>query len=63
MFRSDHVPFWEAGLPALMLTDTAEFRNPNYHRTTDTALTLDPSFWRSVTAATLVSVGSLAIPV
>lgn len=63
MFRSDHVPFWEAGLPAVMLTDTAEFRNPNYHRATDTALTLDPSFWRSVVAAVLVSVGSLAVPV
>jgi Zn-dependent M28 family amino/carboxypeptidase len=63
MFRSDHVPFWEASLPAVMLTDTAEFRNPHYHRTTDTAATLDPSFWRSVVAATLVSVASLAAPV
>jgi Zn-dependent M28 family amino/carboxypeptidase len=63
MFRSDHVPFWEAGLPAVMLTDTAEFRNPNYHLATDTALTLDQSFWRSVVAATLVGIGSLAVPV
>jgi Zn-dependent M28 family amino/carboxypeptidase len=63
MFRSDHVPFWEAGLPAVMLTDTAEFRNPNYHRTTDTALTLDQMFWRNVVAAVLVGVGGLAVPV
>src|SRR5262249_43976380 len=26
VFRSDHAPFWEAGIPALMWTDTAEFR-------------------------------------
>ncbi len=28
---SDHSPFWDAGLPAVMITDTAFFRNPNYH--------------------------------
>jgi Zn-dependent M28 family amino/carboxypeptidase len=43
-FRSDHAPFWEAGIPALMWTDTAEFRNPNYHRPTDTPETLDYAF-------------------
>ena len=25
---SDHASFWEAGLPALRVTDTAFFRNP-----------------------------------
>lgn len=29
--RSDHAPFWDAGYPAVFLTDTGEFRNPNYH--------------------------------
>lgn len=29
--RSDHAPFWDAGYPALMITDTANFRNPHYH--------------------------------
>lgn len=29
--RSDHAPFWDAEVPALMITDTAEFRNPHYH--------------------------------
>ncbi len=62
LFRSDHVAFWEAGLPALMLTDTAEFRNPNYHRPTDTAETLVSEFWRDVVAATLSSVATLAHP-
>ena len=44
LLRSDHAPFWRAGIPALMWTDTAEFRNPNYHRPTDTPETLDYEF-------------------
>ena len=42
--RSDHAAFWQFGYPALMLTDTANFRNPHYHRSTDTFETLDLSF-------------------
>lgn len=41
--RSDHFPFWEKQIPAVMLTDTAEFRNANYHRETDTPDTLNYS--------------------
>jgi hypothetical protein len=48
-FRSDHAPFWSKGIPALMWTDTAEFRNPNYHRPTDTPDTLDYEFMAGVT--------------
>ncbi len=29
--RSDHSAFWDAGYPAIMITDTANFRNPRYH--------------------------------
>ena len=47
--RSDHDPFWRAGHCAVMWTDTAEFRNPHYHRNTDTPDTLDYDFLRSVT--------------
>ena len=39
--RSDHLAFWQAGLPCLMLTDSANFRNPNYHRPSDTEDTLN----------------------
>lgn len=39
--RSDHAPFWWAGYPALFFTDTADFRNKNYHEKTDTWNTLD----------------------
>lgn len=42
--RSDHAPFWDAGWPAVMLTDTANFRNPHYHEPADTPETLDPAF-------------------
>jgi hypothetical protein len=38
---SDHWSYWQHGLPALMVTDTAFLRNPNYHRPTDTPETLD----------------------
>ncbi len=39
--RSDHASFWRVGYPALMVADTANFRNPNYHKATDTPETLD----------------------
>jgi hypothetical protein len=39
--RSDHAPFWRAGIPAVMISDTANFRNPHYHRRTDTPDTVD----------------------
>jgi hypothetical protein len=41
---SDHASFWDAGMPALMVTDTAFFRNPNYHLPSDTIDTLDFTF-------------------
>lgn len=41
---SDHAPFWDAGWPAVMITDTAYFRNPNYHLPSDSIETLDFGF-------------------
>ncbi|MEO0446286.1 MAG: M28 family peptidase [Verrucomicrobiota bacterium] len=38
---SDHWSFWQVGVPAVMLTDTAPFRNPHYHQSTDTIHELD----------------------
>ncbi len=38
---SDQWSFWQFGWPALMVTDTAPFRNPNYHTPGDTPETLD----------------------
>ncbi|MFP2934056.1 M28 family peptidase [Pyxidicoccus sp. 3LG] len=38
---SDHASFWEQGYRAVMVTDTAFFRNPRYHEAGDTWDTLD----------------------
>ncbi len=38
---SDHLNYWKFGFSALMITDTAFFRNKNYHEKTDTLETLD----------------------
>ena len=39
--RSDHSAFWHHGFRAVMVTDTAFFRNKNYHQETDTIDTLN----------------------
>jgi Zn-dependent M28 family amino/carboxypeptidase len=46
--RSDHTPFWQAGIPSIMWTDTSEFRNPHYHCASDTPETLDYDFMSGV---------------
>jgi aminopeptidase YwaD len=46
--RSDNASFWSNGLPALLLTDTADLRNPHYHRASDTSRTLDYAFMAEV---------------
>ncbi|NJM68941.1 MAG: M28 family peptidase [Scytonema sp. RU_4_4] len=46
--QSDHAPFWDAGYPAMMVTDTAFMRNPNYHKLSDTIDTLDLDFLTGV---------------
>lgn len=38
---SDHRSFWEVGIPALMVTDTALFRDASYHLPSDTPERLD----------------------
>ncbi len=40
---SDQWSFWKHDYPAIMVTGTAPFRNPNYHLPEDTAETLDYS--------------------
>jgi len=46
--RSDHVPFWDNGYPAIMVTDTANMRNPHYHQASDRIETLDLDFLAGV---------------
>lgn len=38
---SDHLNYWPYGINALMITDTAFYRNKAYHKKDDTALRLD----------------------
>ena len=38
---SDHWSFWQEGYPALMVTDTAPFRYPHYHRPSATPEKID----------------------
>ena len=38
---SDHASFWKNDYPAFMITDTAFFRNPNYHEVNDSIETIN----------------------
>lgn len=53
--RSDHDPFWQAGFGAIMITDTAEFRNTHYHCMDgpDDVSRLDTGFAADVVRATV----------
>lgn len=39
--RSDHSVFWDNQIPAIMFTDTANYRNSNYHMESDVNLDFD----------------------
>ncbi len=60
LLRSDHAPFWLAGMPALFLTDTANFRNPNYHTDTDLPATVNPTFLANVVRLSTMTVAQWA---
>ena len=57
---SDHSPFWDAGLFAVMITDTAFFRNPNYHTPKDTFDTLDYFFMAELVKSLLITLKKLS---
>jgi hypothetical protein len=46
--RSDHARFWDAGIPALMITDGANFRNTQYHTKGDSIERLNFTFMSNV---------------
>ena len=50
---SDHWSFHQFGFPALMVTDTAPFRNPHYHQPTDTPEKVDYASLARITVADL----------
>jgi hypothetical protein len=57
---SDHVNYWKFGFDAIMVTDTAYFRNPHYHKLSDTPETLDYNRMAEVIRALYLAI--LAIP-
>ena len=57
---SDHWSFWQAGYPAIMVTDTAFFRNEHYHKPTDTPDRLDYDRMARVIAGLARVVAALA---
>ena len=59
---SDHWSFWENGYEAIMVTDTAVFRNPHYHKPTDTVEKLDFERLADVVAGLVAVVERLANP-
>lgn len=57
---SDHWAFWQAGYPAIMVTDTAFYRYPHYHAATDTPDKLDYAGLARVTGGLAEVVTALA---
>ena len=58
--RSDHAPFWVGGHPAVMLSGTANFRNPNYHTPGDTIETINFNFMSNVVKASVATLAKQA---
>ncbi len=57
--RGDHAAFWDRGYSAMMVTDTANLRNPHYHQPSDRLETLDLEFLTRVCTGLIEAVRSL----
>lgn len=57
---SDHWSFWQAGYPAIMLTDTAPYRYPHYHSASDTPDRVDVERLARVVIGLRAMLGELA---
>lgn len=55
ILRSDHAPFWKENIPALLITDTVNFRYPFYHTHGDTIDKLDFDFLAKICKATIAT--------
>ena len=51
---SDHASFWDQGYKAVMVTDSAFFRNPHYHTPADTMEKLDYRFMAELVESLLL---------
>lgn len=59
---SDHWSFWQCGYPALMVTDTAIYRYPHYHKPSDTPDKIDFARYTLVVQALAEAVKDLVNP-
>jgi len=57
---SDHRNYWAQGFDAVMITDTAFYRNPNYHEASDLPETLDYERMQKVVEGVRAAVIALA---
>ena len=57
--RGDHAAFWDRGYRAIMVTDTANLRNPHYHKPSDRIETLDFDFLTNVCQGLINSIRTL----
>ncbi|HMJ11064.1 MAG TPA: M20/M25/M40 family metallo-hydrolase [Polyangiaceae bacterium] len=64
-YRSDHASFWAQDYAAVLLTDTANFRNPGYHcgQGPDSVSSIDFDFVRKVAQTTALSALELLGPI
>jgi hypothetical protein len=60
---SDHASFWKEGYPAIMITDSAFYRNPNYHKPSDTKDTLNYQTMAELLKGLIHVAGDLAVSV
>ena len=51
---SDHSSFWDQGFKAVMITDSAFYRNPHYHLPSDTMEKLDYGFMAELVNSLLI---------
>lgn len=51
---SDHASFWDQGFKAVMITDSAFYRNPHYHSSSDTMEKLDYRFMAELVESLLI---------
>jgi Zn-dependent M28 family amino/carboxypeptidase len=58
--RSDHANFWDIDVPALMITDGANFRNTYYHTPNDSVSKLNFTFMSRVVKGAVATIAALA---
>jgi len=55
LLRADHTPFWKENIPAILLSDSANFRTPYYHTPADTIDKLDFNYIAKVCKASIAT--------